>query len=117
MSSTFNVEIEMHDKQALEKACERLGIKIQEGSHKLYAGTEKGTGVFLPEWRYPVVIKESGTIAYDNYNGSWGKIEELNKLKAFYGAEKAKIEARKKGYTCFEKWNEQTKEIEVRIQI
>jgi len=117
MSHTMNIQLELHDKDALFAACERLGLTMTEGRHRLYQTEEEGIAVRLPGWKYPVVVKEDGMIAYDNYNGRWGKEEELNKLKAFYGLEKAKIEARKRGYSVYETFNNRTQEIELRIQI
>lgn len=117
MSHTMNIQIELHDREALLAACERLGLKVEEGVFKLYSSTEEGIGVYLPNWKYPVVIKENGTIAYDNYNGQWGRIEELNRLKAFYGLEKAKIEARKKGYSFYETTTPQTGELVLKIRL
>jgi len=117
MSHTMNINLEIHDRDALLAACQRLGLTITEGRHKLYSSTEEGIAISLPGWRYPVVIKSDGTVAYDNYNGNWGKIEELNKLKAYYGLEKAKAEARKKGYSVYETFNARTQELELRIQV
>ena len=34
----------------------------------------------------------------DNYGGRWGNMEEVYKLKMYYGAEKAEKLARRKGY-------------------
>ncbi|HOL44682.1 MAG TPA: hypothetical protein PLN56_11370 [Methanoregulaceae archaeon] len=116
MSHTMNVRIELHDRDALEAACQRLGLTIIEGKHKLYSSTEEGLGIRLPGWKYPVVIKD-GTVAYDNYRGSWGKLEELNKLRAYYGLEKAKMEARKRGYSVYESFNGNTQELELRIRV
>jgi len=117
MSHTMNLTIELHDRAALEAACQRLGLTLVEGRHTLYSTTEEGLAVHLPGWKYPVIVKTDGTIAYDNYQERWGKIEELNKLRAYYGLEKAKIEARKKGYSVYEHYNDRTQEIELRIQI
>jgi len=117
MSHTMNLIIELHDRAALEAACQRLGLTLSEGSHKLYSTTEEGIAVCLPGWQFPVVVKGDGSVAYDNYNGNWGDISELNKLRAYYGLEKAKIEARKKGYSVYEHYNDRTQEIELRIQI
>jgi len=102
MSSTMNVKTEMKDKTALKEACKRLGIEGREGSFKLYASEEEGFGVFLPEWRYPVVLKPNGVVSYDTYHGQWGDEKELSKLTAYYGVEKAKLEARKLGHTFSE---------------
>jgi len=117
MSHTMNVQLELRDQDALLEACKRLNLQVKQGRFKLYSSTEEGLGVFLPGWKYPVVIKQDGSVAYDNYDGNWGKVDELNKLKAYYGLEKAKMEARKKGYTVYESFNDRTQELELRIQI
>ncbi len=115
MSHTMNIKTEIKDFYALELACLRLNLKMQQGVFSLYASKETGVGVFLPGWKYPVVIKQDGTLAYDNYKENWGKIEELNKLIAYYGLEKAKLEAQKRGLSTMESYNEKTKKIELRI--
>ena len=102
MSHTMNIETEIRDIPALKAACKRLGLTAESGTFKLYESTEDGVGVRLEGWKYPVVVKNDGKIAYDNYGGSWGKQSELGKLTAHYGIEKAKIEARKKGYSVIE---------------
>jgi len=59
--------------------------------------------VQLPGWNYPVVCEtQSGAVKYDNYNGAWGRQEELNKFLQAYAVEKARIEARKKGHRVSE---------------
>ncbi|MDR4509597.1 MAG: hypothetical protein MRJ65_15445 [Candidatus Brocadiaceae bacterium] len=98
MSHTMDIKIDIHDLRALEAACRRLHIHLKYGEHRLYASTETGNGIFLEGWRYPVVIQEGGGAKYDNYGGSWGKIEKLHELEAYYGLEKAKFEAQLKGY-------------------
>ena len=103
MSHTLNIKTEIRDLSALQLACDKLGYKTLAGDFKLYASEESGTGVYLPGWSYPVVIKDGGEIAYDNFDGKWGEIDKLNELVAHYGLEKAKIEARKKGYSLSER--------------
>lgn len=117
MSSTMNVNIELRDCEALKAACKRLGLKVVEGTHKLFASTETGLGIFLKGWQYPVVVKDDGKeVSYDNYEGKWGGTKELNKLKAYYGIEKAKREALRKGYSYYESKNHADKP-QLRIQI
>ena len=59
--------------------------------------------VQLPGWNYAVVCNlESGQVSYDNYNGAWGRQEELNRFLQAYAVEKARIEARKKGHRVSE---------------
>jgi hypothetical protein len=41
-------------------------------------------------------------LKYDNYQGNWGRQEELNKFLQAYAVEKARIEARKKGHRVTE---------------
>lgn len=98
MSHTMDIQMELHDRRALETACRRLQIKMAYGKHKLHATSEEGIGIFLDGWRYPVVIKKESMISYDNYNGHWGDIQKLHELEAYYGLEKAKLEAQLKGY-------------------
>lgn len=102
MSHTMDIKIELHDRSALEAACKRLNIKIQEGRHKLHATTEEGIGVFLNGWRYPVIVKDGGIVSYDNYNGAWGNTQKLHELEAYYGLEYARATARNFGYNCLE---------------
>jgi len=117
MSHTMNIEIELHDRQALEQACQRLSLTLAEGKVKFYSTEEEGMLVQLPGWKYPICIKENGHVSYDNYNGQWGKIEKLNKLRAYYGIEKAKIEARKQGCSVYETYNNRTQQLELRIRV
>ena len=116
MSHTMNIQIEMHDKAVLLSACMRLGITAIEGCHKLYNSTEKGLGISLKDWRFPVVVKADGSVSYDNYNGSWGHIDRFNELKSYYGLEKAKIEARKQGYSFYETAN-QDGDMQLKIRV
>ena len=104
MSHTAHIETKLMDASCIEKACERLGLSCKlNSSAKFYDGeVHTGTVVKIDGWRYPIVISENGTVHMDNYNGSWGNISDFNKLKMYYGAEKAKKEARKKGYRCRE---------------
>lgn len=102
MSHTMDIQMELHDRQALEAACRRLQIKMEYGKHQLHATTEEGMGIFLDGWVFPVVIKDGGAVSYDNYNGNWGNIQKLHELEAIYGLEKARMEAQLKGYDCYE---------------
>jgi hypothetical protein len=112
----MNIQTEIRDQAALKSACDRLGIKMEVGTFKLYETTESGTAVFLEDWRYPVVVKDDGSLAYDDYNGAWGDIKKLHELTAHYGLEKAKIEALKKGYSVYECHNQHSQQLELRIR-
>jgi hypothetical protein len=118
MSHTLNIKTEIRDINALTAACTRLNIPMTiGGTHKLFESTEEGTAVHLEGWLYPAVIKTDGSVAYDTYNGLWGKDQKLHELTAYYGLEKAKIEARKKGYSVYEARHEQTRKLELRIRV
>lgn len=120
MSHTMNIRLELKDRDALISACSRIeaGI-IGNGKHRLYNQLEwhDGFAVQLRGWRYPIVVKDNGEVAYDNYNGNWGNIADINVLTAYYGLEKAKIEARRAGHDFYESYDEQKQEIELRISI
>jgi len=49
-----------------------------------------------------VIDTLTGTIRYDNYEGSWGEQKHLDRFLQMYAVDKAKLEARKKGYTVTE---------------
>lgn len=116
MSETMNINVEFRDRHVLLEVCARLGIEARDGEFKLYRTTERGLGVFLPGWKYPAVVKNNGTISFDNYDGRWGENKELNKLKQIYGVEFAKIAARKQGYSVYENMDENG-EIKLTVQV
>jgi len=99
MSHTMNIKIELHDLTILERACLRMNAKfVSYGNVKLFGGSVDGASVHLPGWQYPIVVRNDGTVSYDNYNGHWGNIDKLHELEAVYGLEKATQEASLKGY-------------------
>ena len=104
MSHIVEIKTEIRDEQAVRAACTRLQLPTPE--HKtvrLFSATATGLCVQLPGWSYPVVCDLStGQLSYDNYQGHWGRQEELSRFMQAYAVEKAKIEARKKGHTCSE---------------
>ena len=62
-----------------------------------------GLLVQLPQWQFPIVIDTaSGNVKLDNFQGCWGDQRELEKFMQAYAVEKAKIEARRKGYSVSE---------------
>jgi hypothetical protein len=104
MSHIVQIKTEVKDENAIAAACRRLGIaEPTKGKFKVYAVEREGLGVKLPGWNYPVVCNtETGAVDYDNYNGSWGKQEELDKFLQAYAVEKAIYEAQKGGYSVYE---------------
>jgi len=82
------MKLSLDDISALAKACAELNLTMVENDNvRLYSGMVKGTSIKLPGWDYPVVITPDGKIKYDNYNGNWGNIDELNKLIQKYNYE------------------------------
>jgi len=103
MSHTATMDLKMVNKKAVLNTAKNLGLRTHVGVNKLFSTKEEGIGVYLEGWRYPIVIREDGTVAYDNYNGNWGKIEELEKFRNRYTREVAEITARKRGYKIQER--------------
>jgi hypothetical protein len=104
MSHIVAIKTKVHDAAALTAACRRLSLaEPVHGTVRLFSGDATGLSVKLPGWQYPIVIDTAeGAIKYDNYEGRWGDPAELGRLLQMYAVEKAKLEARKKGYSVTE---------------
>jgi hypothetical protein len=104
MSHIVQIQTEVRDPLAILAACHRLKVPTPTlGTHRLFQTTAEGWGVSLSGWRYPVVCQlESGRIQFDNYGGNWGEQAQLDRFLQLYATEKAKLEARSKGYSVFE---------------
>ena len=104
MSHIVVIETRVYDAAALIAACRRLELaEPVHGNVRLFSGDATGLSVKLPGWRYPIVVDTAdGSIKYDNYEGRWGDPEKLGRLLQMYAVEKAKMEARKKGYCVHE---------------
>lgn len=104
MSHIVNVKTKVTDVAAVQAACQRLGLGLPtQGTFKLYTQQRTGLGVQLPDWKYPIVIDQAtGSLDYDNYNGSWGNQRHLDAFMQAYATEKTKLEAAKNGYSVFE---------------
>lgn len=104
MSHIVTIQTKVHDPAAVNAACQRIGLSAPvQGTAKLFSGDATGLLVRLPGWQYPAVIDTlTGAVRYDNYGGAWGDQQHLSRFLQLYAVEKAKIEARKKGYTVTE---------------
>jgi hypothetical protein len=104
MSHIVTIETRVHDPAAVAAACTRLGLAAPvQGTAKLYGGEATGLLVQLPGWQYPAVIDTlTGNVRFDNFEGRWGDPQHLDKFVQMYSVEKAKLEARKRGYTVSE---------------
>jgi hypothetical protein len=106
MSHIATVQTEIRSLESLSAACRRLGLdNPQNGTHRLFGGqTATGYAVKLPGWRYPVVFDLTAKqVRYDNFNGHWGDIKQLDRLKQAYAASAAKAQASKQGFRVQER--------------
>ena len=84
MSHITTVEVDITDHDALADTCRELGLQMTAHSSALIFQTAvDGTVIQLPGWTFPVIVKDK-TLVYDNYQGAWGDIGELNKLRRHY---------------------------------
>jgi Protein of unknown function (DUF1257) len=104
MSHIVTILTCVHDAAAVTAACRRLNLdQPVHGTAQLYSGEAAGLLIHLSGWQYPVVIDTlTGAVRYDNYNGAWGAQSQLDRLMQCYAVEKAKLEAKKKGYQVSE---------------
>ena len=104
LSHIVNVQTEIRDVEALGAATRRMQLPPPRYEEvQLFSSRATGYAVKLRDWRYPVVCDvESGKVAFDNFDGRWGKQEELDRLFQSYAIERTKLEARKHGHTVHE---------------
>jgi hypothetical protein len=104
MSHIVVIKTEIKDAAAVRATCQRLGLaQPVQGTVRLFSGEVSGLAVQLPEWQYPVIADlPSGQLRYDNFNGRWGDQRQLDRFLQAYAVERARAEARKKGYACTE---------------
>ena len=104
MSHIVTIPTRINDPAAIITACQRLGLpEPVHGTARLFEGEATGLLVKLPGWLYLVVVDTAtGQARYDNFGGSWGDPAQLDRFVQGYAVEKAKLEARKKGYSVTE---------------
>ncbi len=104
MSHIVKIQTEFKDAVAIEAACKRVGATWRgAGTYTLFRSSAAGLGVQLKGWEYPLVIDPmTGQVEHDNFGGMWGDTAELNGFKQAYTVEKARLEARKKGFRVTE---------------
>jgi hypothetical protein len=104
LSHIVQIKTQVRDAAAVIAACQRLHLQppVMQTA-KLFTTTATGLTVQLPNWRYPIVCDlVSGDVKFDNYGGHWGNQEELSGFLQAYAAEKAKLEARRRGHSVTE---------------
>jgi hypothetical protein len=104
VSRIVQIQTEVRDPAAVHAACRRLGLpEPVHGTARLYSGEATGLLVKLPDWLYPIVCDTaSGTLAYDNYAGAWGRPEHVGRFLQAYGVEQVRLEARRRGHSVVE---------------
>ncbi len=103
MSHTVTIKTKINDLAAIQAACQRLNLpQPSQGDVRLFDRIAHGIGVQLEDWSFPVCIEPDGNLLFDNFQGFWGVPEKLDQFQQMYAVEKAKLEARKQGYTCQE---------------
>jgi hypothetical protein len=120
LSHIVTVQTEMKNRESIQAACKRLGLDtpVIGKNHRLFSGaTKDGLAVQLPDWRYPVVITDDGKAHYDNYNGSWGEQDQLDRFMQAYLVEESARQGRALGYIVSEEVNQETGEIDVVAQM
>ena len=105
MSHIVTIQTEIKDINAIRAAQQRLGWETCADwqTVELYSGEVTGWAINAPGWTYPIVASADGKLHYDNYNGRWGDQKHLDAFKQAYAVEKAKLEARRKGYSVQER--------------
>ena len=103
MSHTVTIKTKITDLAAIQSACQRLKLpQPTQGEVRLFDRIATGIGVQLDGWRFPICVESDGNLLFDNFGGFWGVPEKLDQFQQAYAVEKAKLEARKQGYTCQE---------------
>ena len=100
MSHIVQLKLEIRYPDVIKAIAEQEGWPIQENETARFFGNQHVTGlaVYLPGWRYPVVISDEGTLHYDNYDGAWGAQAYLDRLVQQYVAALVYAEAQATGY-------------------
>jgi hypothetical protein len=100
-SHTVRVAVELRDADALAAAVAALGGQwLGQGEHALYERPEVGLGFRLAGWRYPLVLRADGTLAYDDYQGRWGRVADLDRLQGEYTLALAERRCADLGWQC-----------------
>ena len=103
MSHTVTIKTKITDMVAIQAACHRLKLtQPTKGEVRLFDRVAQGIGVHLDGWRFPICVESDGNLLFDNFGGFWGNPERLDQFQQAYAVEKAKLEARRQGFTCQE---------------
>ena len=99
MSHTAQIAADYSQPDALAAAVKKLGGHMGgHGTHCLFASRETGVAIILPGWRYPIVVRANQTLAYDDFNGAWGNVADLDRLHEEYSWALTEIAAKNLGW-------------------
>jgi hypothetical protein len=104
MSHIVRIRTQVRDLQAIQSACARLNWPApQQRTATIFRTEATGIAIQLPDWLYPVVCDTTtGDLKYDKFNGRWGAESHLYRFLQAYAVERAKLEARKQGFSVQE---------------
>ena len=90
MSHLMVTEARIKDLEALRLACVANETELETGDVRgqIYQTAERGVAMFTPHgWRFPVVVRADGALAYDNFQGTWGDAVYLDRILRDYDCE------------------------------
>ncbi len=86
MSHVATCASKLLHREHIATAAAAIGWEVSEAGFAVFYDGSRHEGVVLKAegWRYPIVIKDDGSIAYDDYGGAWGDVEELSRFQSEY---------------------------------
>jgi hypothetical protein len=104
MSHIVTIQTKVRDPAAVAAACARMNLAAPTvGTAVLFGGQVNGLLVRLPGWTYPAVVDlATGEVKFDNFEGRWGDRSHLDRFLQLYAVERAKLEAKAKGFPVTE---------------
>jgi hypothetical protein len=123
MSHISKIELEVRDLQVLGNACQRLGLELLKGKKTFkWFGKEAEChhAIRVPGADYEIGVTKSGglyNLGCDFFDSNIEKAigSQGGLLRQAYAVEKARVEARRKGYTVVERQTQTG--IQLRVQI
>ncbi|HTA46392.1 MAG TPA: hypothetical protein VK789_28310 [Bryobacteraceae bacterium] len=98
VSHTVKVTVELRNREALTGAILNMkGEVLGEGQFYI-GGMQNGFGFRLPNWQYPLCLLADNNLAFDDYNGRWGKVEDIKTLEGHYAVEVGRLKANELGW-------------------
>ena len=123
MSHISRIELEVNDLGVLGQACKGLGLELvrNKKTFKWYGqDSQCDHAIRVPDASYEIGVVKNGNgyqLQCDFYDRELGKVIGVNGglLKQAYALHKTRIEARRKGYSVLEKWDEGKVRLRIRV--